>query len=113
MANDWRAERRVAEAVRAHRPLSAADRRVAQDLLDRSDRRRWVPLLYAVAAVAWVVLALVLTGLPLVAALGVLFVVAGVLHWVLVIRRVRHDSAAQGLVPRRLRPHPTVRSAAR
>ena len=101
---DWRDERRVAQALRKHRPMSAADRRLAQYLVDRDDRRRWITLVYAGLALLALVLWGVLPGHPVwLPVLALVFAVVTVAWWWVRVRRTRVDGAAVGLVPRRLR----------
>ncbi len=100
---DWRAEQRVRESLRTSTPMSAADRRVAQGILDRTDRQRWVWSVWVGVGVVLALAGLVLGHEWWLALPGVLLVVVGGLWWLLITRRPLAQGARMGIVPRRLR----------
>lgn len=103
MATDWRAERRVKESLRTSTPMSAADRRVAQAIVDRTDQQRYVWGVWVAVGVVLAVAGLVLGHEWWLALPGVVLVVIGGVWWVLVTRRPLRQGARIGIVPRRVR----------
>ncbi|GAA1901529.1 hypothetical protein GCM10009814_33600 [Lapillicoccus jejuensis] len=110
MASDWRSEQRVRQALRAGSPMSAADRRVAQQVVERADAQRYVALVWVGLAVLVAVLAVVLKAWWLLAGTAVLLVVA-VVWWIQRTHRLLTQGARIGLVPRRLRTASSASSA--
>jgi len=100
---DWRAEQRVKESLRTGVPMSAADRRVAQAILDGVDRQRWVWSVWVSVGLVLAVAGLVLGHEWWLALPGVVLVVVGALWWLLVTRRPLRQGARVGVVPRRVR----------
>lgn len=102
MASDWKSEQRARQALRTGSSMSAADRRVAQQLVDRADAQRHLALVWVALAVVVAVVAVVLQAWWLLAGTALLLVVA-VLWWLQRTRRVLAQGARVGLVPRRRR----------
>lgn len=98
---DWRAEQRVKESLRTGVPMSAADRRIAQRLVDRVDRQRWVWSVWVAVGVVLAVAGYLLAREWWVALPGVALVVVGALWWLLVTRRPLQQAARVGIRPRR------------
>ncbi|MDQ2757153.1 MAG: hypothetical protein M3Y71_11405 [Actinomycetota bacterium] len=100
---DWHAEQRVKESLRTGAPMSAADRRVAQGIVDHVDRQRWVWSAWVVVGLALVVAGLLLGREWWLALPGLVLVVVGGVWWLLVTHRPLTQGARIGIVPIRVR----------